>query len=141
MREDQKEVHSIANSHKNPKQVLGWVSDVEEVHKQRVPPSVFYSKKMPDIDGLMQAWDGEFEAALGKVKLAEPSAPMSTEALARVACSLFDVPVHETADNKNLIQSLHVLFTLYASFSANDHFHASNSSTQGFNTMQRIEFN
>ena len=141
MRDDQKEIHSIANSHKNPKQVVGWISDVEEIHKRRVPPSVFYSKKMPEIDSLMQIWDGEFETALGKVRLAESSVPMSTEALVRVACSLFDIPVHETNDNKNLIQSLHVLFTLYSSFCANDHFHANNSSTQGFTTMQRIEFN
>lgn len=141
VKEDQKEIHSIANSHKNPKQVLGWVADVEEIHKRRVPPSVFYSKKMPEIDTLMQAWDPDFEAALGKVRLGESSVPMSTEALARVACSLFDIPVHETTDNKNLVQSLHVLFTLYASFCANDHFQTSNSSVQGFSTMQRIEFN
>lgn len=40
----------------------------------------------------------------------------------KLACNLLDIPVHNTTNNKNLIESLHVFFTLYSEFKANQHF-------------------
>lgn len=143
IRDEQREVHSIPNAHKNPKQVNGWVSDVEEIHKRRVAPTVFYTKKMPEIDSLMQIWEPEFEGALSKLKVSDASVPLSTEQLVRVVCNLADIPVHETDNQKNLIESLHVLFQLYSAFNSNDHFqnNTANMSHQALNNVQRIEFN
>jgi intraflagellar transport protein 46 len=141
IKEEKSEIHTISNSHKNPKLVSGWIADVEEIHKKRVAPSVFYTKKMPDIDNLMQMWDSDFESTLMKVKLTDPSIPIATNDLAKIACNLFDIPVHETTDNRNMIESMHVLFTLYSAFISNDHFHNNNSSAQGLTNMQRMEFN
>lgn len=42
---------------------------------------------------------------------------LSLEEFARVACALLDIPVHGS-----LVQSLHVLFTLYHEFRSNVHF-------------------
>ena len=49
-------IHSIENSEKNPKEITSWINDVAEIHKKKQPPSVSYSKMMPDIDSLMQVF-------------------------------------------------------------------------------------
>jgi intraflagellar transport protein 46 len=36
-----------------------------------------------------------------------------------MACVLLDIPVHSTTNDKNIIESLHVLFTLYSEFKTN----------------------
>ena len=143
VKDEKREVHSIQQAHKNPKQVSGWISDVEELHKRRVAPTVFYSKKMPEVDNLMQAWDPEFENILSKTKLGDSNVPVSTEQLLQVACSLLDVPIHETGNNKNLIESMHVIFQLYSAFTSNQHFNSTpaQTSSQALSNLQRIEFN
>lgn len=143
VKDDVREIHSINNAHKNPKQLNGWIADVEEIHKHRVAPTVFYSKKMPEIDSLMQVWEPEFENALNKTKLGDASVPLATEQLVLLACNLADVPVHEGDSERNLIESLHVLFQLYSAFNSNDHFQNNtvNSSQQVLSNVQRIEFN
>lgn len=47
-------IHAIENADKNPKEIVGWINDVAEIHKKKQPPSVTYSKIMPDIENLMQ---------------------------------------------------------------------------------------
>ena len=143
VKNDQREIHSIPNAHKNQKQVSGWISDVEEIHKRRVAPTVFYTKKMPEIDSLMQVWDPEFENVITRNKIGDSSIPLSTEQLVRIACNLADVPIHETNNDKNLIESLHVLFQLYSAFNSNDHFQNNtvSMSHQALSNVQRIEFN
>ena len=37
-----------------PKVVEKWISDIEELHRNQPPPTIQYSKPMPDIDQLMQ---------------------------------------------------------------------------------------
>ena len=52
-------IHSIENAEKNPKQIMQWITSVGDIHKTKQPPSVSYSKPMPDIDSLMQVWPQE----------------------------------------------------------------------------------
>ena len=47
-------MHSIENADKNPKEILSWINDVNEVQKRKQPPSVVYSKPFPEIEQLMQ---------------------------------------------------------------------------------------
>ena len=47
-------VHSIEGADKKPKEVTSWINDVAEIHKKKQPPSVSYSKTMPEIDNLMK---------------------------------------------------------------------------------------
>ena len=42
VKQDTKEIHSISNVHKNPKQIQSWIQDVEDIQKKKVAPSVFY---------------------------------------------------------------------------------------------------
>ena len=47
-------MHSIENAHKNQREITNWVTNVEKIIQTRAAPTVIYSKKMPDIDDLMQ---------------------------------------------------------------------------------------
>jgi len=51
---------------------------------------------------------------------------VSLEEFAKIACALVDIPIHNTTNNKNIIESLHVFFTLYSEFRANQHFQQQN---------------
>lgn len=52
------------------------------------------------------------------VQLSLPSADLDLDVgqFARIVCSLVDIPVYD-----NIVESLHVLFTLYAEFKQNQH--------------------
>ena len=46
-------VESIEAADKKPKEISRWISNVQELHKSRPPPTVNYSKARPDFDRLM----------------------------------------------------------------------------------------
>lgn len=41
---------------------------------------------------------------------------------ARLVLAMTDIPVHKSSSNKSVIESLHVLFTLFVEFRNNQHF-------------------
>ena len=47
---------------------------------------------------------------------------MHTSDYARLICAMVDIPTHKLANNKSVIESLHVLFTLFHEFKSNPHF-------------------
>lgn len=67
----------------------------------------------------MQEWSPEFEEMLNTISLPSPDIALSTEEYVKVLCALLDVPVYE-----NIIESLHVVFSLYMAFKDNPHFAA-----------------
>lgn len=109
-------VHSVTNAHKNTKEIQNWIDNVDKIQKERFAPSVVLSNKMPDIDTLMQAWDPEFERFLDENPLPDGNLDIPVEDLARYACSLLDIPVHEQNKEKSLIESTYLLFSLYSAF-------------------------
>lgn len=52
-----------------------------------------------------------------QVKLPSADMNMSVKEYANVICSIMDIPVYGS-----VVQSLHVLFTLYSEFKSNQHF-------------------
>jgi intraflagellar transport protein 46 len=112
-------VRSIAEADKNPREIQKWIESVEELHRSKPPPQVRYSKPMPDVEALMQEWPEQIEALLSTIESPSADLDLSLEEFSRVACALTGVPVH---NSEILVQSLHVLFTLYAEFRANQHF-------------------
>ncbi|XP_022250146.1 intraflagellar transport protein 46 homolog [Limulus polyphemus] len=74
---------------------------------------------MPDIDTLMQEWSPEFEEMLKNVGLPSADIECSLEQCVKIVCSLLDIPVY-----KSMVQSLHVLFTLFSEFQNLQHFKA-----------------
>lgn len=86
------------------------------------PPTVTYSKPMPDLDQLLDVWPPEIEEALQQLKLPTEELDFSLPEFAQMVCGIMDIPVHPANPERNLIESLHVLFTLYSEFKANQHF-------------------
>ena len=111
-------VHAVESAEKDPKAVTRWINSINDLHRHKPPPSVHYSKPMPDIEALMQIWPAQFEELLETVRL--PDADMQAELpeLVRIVCALLDIPVY----GDKLTESLHVLFSLYSDFKANVHF-------------------
>ena len=38
---------------------------------------------------------------------------------AKLACAIMDIPIHSNNTDRNIIESLHVFFTLYSEFKTN----------------------
>jgi len=122
-RESNAVVRSIENADKNPKQISKWVSSIEEAHRMKPSPTVTYTKAMPDIDQLMEAWNPQMEEALrGGLELPGPDLDVDLNMYALIVCSLIGIPINELSNGKSYTESLHVLFTLYSDFKANQHF-------------------
>lgn len=84
-----------------------------------------YSKPMPDIDSLMQVWPQEVEELLADVAAPSEEIDLSLADYSKVACNILDIPVHQGLPN-SLVESLHVMFTLYSAFKENQHFNQEN---------------
>lgn len=54
-------VESIENADKRPKDISRWINSVQDLHKTRPPPTVNYTKQMPDFDQLMSEMSPEME--------------------------------------------------------------------------------
>jgi intraflagellar transport protein 46 len=78
---------------------------------------------MPDFDDhLMIEMLPELEQALKNIKFPGGEIDIHTSDYARMVLTMLDIPVHKLANNKSLIESLHVLFTLFSTFRSNQHF-------------------
>eukprot|EP00002_Diphylleia_rotans_P021848 TRINITY_DN4261_c0_g3_i2.p1 TRINITY_DN4261_c0_g3~~TRINITY_DN4261_c0_g3_i2.p1 ORF type:complete len:337 (-),score=106.61 TRINITY_DN4261_c0_g3_i2:594-1604(-) len=60
-------VRNIENAEKNPKAITSWVNSINELHRSKPQATVHYSRKMPDLEELMQVWPAEFEETLKQV--------------------------------------------------------------------------
>lgn len=127
-------VRSIEDAEKNPKAIDNWIGSIGDIHRQRPPQNVHYTKPMPDIETLMQEWPPEFEELLKSVNL--PSADMDCELSEYIdmICAVLDIPVHQ-----NRIQSLHVLFTLYSEFKNSHHFNQLAQDNQLSNELKHVQ--
>jgi len=115
-------IDSIENADKKPREVSRWIDSVQDLHKTRPPPTVNYTKNMPDIETLMQEWPPEMEAAFKATPFPGAEIDMDPAEYAKIVCAMSDIPVHKTQNNKSVIESLHVLFTLFSEFRSNQHF-------------------
>lgn len=115
-------VRSIEGADKNPKQISKWISSIEEAHRMKPSPTVTYTKTMPDIDQLMEAWSPQMEEALKSIELPGPDLDVDLQMYILICCSLIGIPVQELSNGKSFTESLHVLFTLYSDFKENQHF-------------------
>ena len=119
-------VASVAFPERDPARLTSWIETVGGLHASgtgvagsggvasAVVPSVRYSRNMPDVESLMQAWDGDTEEVLRGVRLPDASLPMPLRKRAELACATLGVPVYE-----NLVESMHVVFSTYLAFKNN----------------------
>lgn len=139
----QVQIRSLEDAEKNPKQIQQWINNVNELHKTRPPPTVQYTKAMPDIELLMQEWAPEMEEAFGQTPLPGPEMDLPLGDYARMVCTMLDIPVHKLGNKKGLIEALHHLFTLYAEFKDNPHFgrhKAAGDSAAGDRPSEKVDY-
>merc|ERR1740138_1712735 len=112
------EVRSIENAEKNSKEVENWVKRIDDLNRSKPAPTVQYSRRMPDIEQLMQVWPAEFEEFLQSNPLPEFSdMELELSDYIKLMASILDVPVYN-----QITETLHVIFTLYSEFKSNQHF-------------------
>ncbi|EDV25774.1 uncharacterized protein TRIADDRAFT_4027, partial [Trichoplax adhaerens] len=104
-------IRSIDHADKNSKAIDAWIQSIGELHRQKPPPNVHYTKNMPDVESLMQEWPAEFEELLEKVGLPTADLDCDLSQYVDIVLGLLDIPVYNSK-----IESLHVLFTLYSAF-------------------------
>ncbi|KAJ3159749.1 Intraflagellar transport protein 46 [Geranomyces michiganensis] len=131
-----------------PKLIDAWIKNIRDLHAQKPEQTVRYTKRMPDVEELMQVWPPEFEEELGQVSL--PTAELDTPLpqYAQLLSLLLDIPVSgpapppssagikkpqppgsksaptATAASTHVIEALHVMFSLYSEFNSSAHFKA-----------------
>lgn len=131
-------VKSISDAEKKPNEISDWISKIGDLQKRKVPTAVDYSNKMPDIESLMQVWPEKEETCLKDIPFPNEKLSMPLDAYSKIVCNMLDIPVHksEGKQSKSLIESLHVLFTLYSGFKENVHFQNIKENNKDFQSMK-----
>ena len=135
---DKFSVKSIQDAEKKPKEISDWINKIHDLQKRKVPPVVEYSKKMPNVESLMQVWPDKEEACLKDLPFPDEKLNISLDNYAKLVCNMLDIPVHksEGKQSKSIIESLHLLFTLYSQFKENKHFQNQNEGNKDFQSMK-----
>ena len=101
----------------NTKALASFLESYDEMLRNRAAPNMTYSFKIPDIEELMQPWPDEMEQALESLPLPSAELDLTLEEYAKVVCALLDIPV-----KGNIVESLHLMFTLYQQFKECNYF-------------------
>ncbi len=129
-------IHDTQALKSNPKPLNTWIQSLEELHATRPPAVVKYTRPMPDLEELMQAWRPEIEQQFKQIQLETGKHPeLPLEDYVRFILAIMDIPLHSSqntsksiqtekknAQSRTLIESLHVLFSLYSAFQQSNHF-------------------
>jgi intraflagellar transport protein 46 len=134
----QLKVHCIENAEKNTKGIENWIKNAGELHSSKAPATVNYAKSMPDFDKLMEIWPPSMEQAFREIQFPGPEIELPIEDYSRLICTMLDIPVHNLPDNKGVIEALHVVFTLFSEFKANQHFLAKQNQNQVYNNSEEF---
>ncbi|KAL0273483.1 UNVERIFIED_CONTAM: hypothetical protein PYX00_006137 [Menopon gallinae] len=102
-------VKKIDDAEKNGKSIEKWIKAINDLHRTKPPPSIHYTKPMPNIDNLMQEWPQKMDEKLNATPIPSPDLDCDLSTYITVICNIFDIPVYESK-----IQSLHAFFTLYS---------------------------
>jgi intraflagellar transport protein 46 len=101
----------IESTPQRPKAIASFLESYDEIARTRPAPTIAYSYTMPDLEDLMQEWPPDMADALAALPLPTADMDLTLEEYSRVICSLLDIPI-----KGNLVESLHVLFTLFQRF-------------------------
>uniref|UniRef100_A0A8D8TBA3 Intraflagellar transport protein 46 homolog n=1 Tax=Cacopsylla melanoneura TaxID=428564 RepID=A0A8D8TBA3_9HEMI len=103
-------IKKVEDADKNKKAIDRWIKDIGELHKNKPPPTVHYSRGMPDIDNLMQEWSSDdVEQTLAEVGLPPEDIDCDLSTYIDIMATILDIPRFESR-----IETLHVIFSLYA---------------------------
>eukprot|EP00127_Corallochytrium_limacisporum_P001937 Clim_evm92s88 gene=Clim_evmTU92s88 len=110
-------VQAVANPVKQPKTVDSWIMT-----------------EMPDVEDLMQELPSEVQEAIARSRVPDESLAVDLPDFVRIAYSLVDIPVHE-----NVIESLHLLFSLFLEFRDSQHFNQQSVMPLPVTNVHKIE--
>ncbi|EAN97824.1 hypothetical protein C3747_28g233 [Trypanosoma cruzi] len=111
-------VDSFEDAANRPEVIDRWIADVKKVHYKKPLPTTNYQMPMPEIESLLQVWPPVFEDFLNSdIQFPPPTIDMDLDQYVRTLCCILDIPTYNS-----LVDSLHVMFTLYQEFRANQHF-------------------
>jgi intraflagellar transport protein 46 len=111
-------VTSIEDAANQPQKIDKWIADMKELQQKKPLPNVIYNGPMPDIESLLQVWPEGFEQFLSSdIALPPPGIDLDIFQYVRLLCNLVDIPT-----SANLVESLHLMFSLYLEFRQNQHF-------------------
>ena len=107
-----------------------WIKKIDTLHTSKQPTAVEYSRCVPDIDSLMQAWPTEIEELQQTITLPSCNLDLPLRQFVRIVSVILDIPTeiptgnqsNKNGKNVNLIESLHIIFTLYLEFQNSTHF-------------------
>ncbi|OAF66421.1 Intraflagellar transport protein 46 [Intoshia linei] len=128
-----KPIKSLSYEDKHTKKAISnWISSITEIHQSQPPPTVHYTRIMPQIDDLMQQWPNDVNTLFDNLHVNDEDSQIQTERINKlitspliiplssintkthkyvdIMCPIVDIPVYP----KSRIQSLHQLFTLYS---------------------------
>ncbi|XP_022179105.1 intraflagellar transport protein 46 homolog [Myzus persicae] len=97
-------VKKLESAEKNPKVIEQWIRDINELNRGKTS-AFFYSKKMPDVETIMEPWmDG------GDQKSRDMPDFENSDLLTLIdeVCDYFGIPKTDTK-----VESLHLLFSVY----------------------------
>uniref|UniRef100_A0A2S2PUH9 Intraflagellar transport protein 46 homolog n=1 Tax=Schizaphis graminum TaxID=13262 RepID=A0A2S2PUH9_SCHGA len=97
-----KVVKKLESAEKNPKVIDQWIRDINELNRGKTS-AFFYSKKMPDVETIMEPWMGDSNQ---KSMPDFENADLLT--LIDEVCDYFGIPKTDTK-----VESLHLLFSVY----------------------------
>ena len=120
------QVTSLQPDEQTPQRIGNWIDSLAELHKSKPPPVVTYSKQMPEIETLMEEWPGALQAALKKFQLPDAQLDVPMQEFISIICAILGVPVYS-----NVVESLHVVFTLLYEFQNNPFLNGPPASTAG----------
>eukprot|EP00753_Platysulcus_tardus_P015071 PLAT4757.1.p2 GENE.PLAT4757.1~~PLAT4757.1.p2 ORF type:complete len:419 (+),score=223.91 PLAT4757.1:76-1332(+) len=114
-------VRSIEGADRENKgEIDRWIASVEELHATKPAPRVSYTKTMPAVSRLMMMqWPEEMEEVLKSVRLPSAELNLDLAEYVQVLCAILDIPVYT-----NMIESLHLLFTLYSNIKSHPQYQA-----------------
>ena len=90
-----KKVVNLGQAEDN-KVVQKWIKDIDDLHRSKPPPTVQYSKQMPDIDLLMAEWPQELDTLLTTAGLPTAALDISLESYVDIICALLDIPIYKS---------------------------------------------
>ncbi|KAJ9461022.1 Intraflagellar transport protein 46 [Diplonema papillatum] len=114
----EKNIERIEGAATRPKSIDSWISSMQKLRQAMPRTQVNYTKPMPDLEMLLQVWPAEFEDLLDRNLVLPPAKiDLNIVQYVRLVCTLLDIPYFN-----NLVESVHVLLSLYSEFKANPHF-------------------
>ncbi|KAI8999309.1 intraflagellar transport complex B protein 46 C terminal-domain-containing protein [Gaertneriomyces semiglobifer] len=114
-----------------------WISNMRDLHVHKPPTAVNYTKRMPDVEVLMQTWPAEVEKLMKSMQLPSADMDLPLPEFAKLCALILDIPVsagpssasrkHDEASKRvstHIVEALHVMFTVFSEFKNSAHFKA-----------------